>query len=112
MLQLFAPGILGVEPDEAKIAETTAVLRKSEKILEGYFLKETKFINSNEISIADLQAICEFTQFWVSGKDILEEKPRLARWMEDCKKELQPQFDKVHEMVYFVRDKGLFKGKL
>lgn len=104
--------MLGMEPNEEKIRETTAILRKSEKILENYFLKETKFINSNEISIADLQAVCEFTQYWSAGVDPFQEKPRLAQWMEDCKKELQPHFDKAHKMVYVARDKGIFKGKL
>lgn len=88
------------------------VLRKSEKLLENYFLKDTQFINSNKISIADLQAICEFTSFWSLGVDPLQDKPRLATWMEDCKKELQPHFDGIHEMVYLARDKGIFKGKL
>lgn len=104
--------MLGLEPNEEKIQETTAVLRKSERILENYFLKETKFINSNEISIADLQAICEFTQYWSAGMDLVQDKPRLAQWMEDCKKQLQPHFDKAHEMVYVAREKGIFKGKL
>ena len=102
----------GAEPDEEKIKHTIAVLRKSEKLLETYFLKDTQYINSNEISIADLQAICEFTTFWITGMDPFQDKPRLAKWMEDCKKELQPHFDGVHKMVYLARDKGTFKGKL
>jgi glutathione S-transferase len=104
--------MLGVEPNEAKTEETKAVLRKSERLLENYFLKETKFIHSNEISIADLQALCEFTQFWITGKDPLQEKPRLTQWLEDCKKELQPHFDNAHEMIYIARDRDIFKGKL
>lgn len=104
--------MLGIEPNEEKVEETMAVLRKSERVLENYFLKDTKFINSDEISIADLQAVCEFTQFWAAGVDRFEEKPRLAQWMEDCKKELQPHFDAAHKMVYVARDKGIFKGKL
>lgn len=104
--------MFGTEPNEEKIKESMAVLHKSEKMLETYFLKDTKFINSDEISIADLQAICEFTQFWSAGVDPAEGKPRLAQWMDDCKKELQPHFDAVHKMVYMARDKGIFKGKL
>ena len=104
--------MLGIEPDQKKKEETMAALRRSEKLLEGYFLKDTKFINSDEISIADLQAMCEFTQFWVTGVDPFEGKPKLAKWMDDCKKELSLHFDKVHKMVYYLRDKGTFKGKL
>ena len=81
-------------------------------MLESYFLKDYKFIHSDEISIADLQAVCEFSQFWVAGVDPFEDRPRLAQWMNDCQKELQPHFDEVHKMVYVARDKGIFKGKL
>ena len=112
MVQVIGPRMLGMELNEEKIQETTAILRRSESKLENYFLKDTKFINSNEISIADLQAICEFTQYWSAGMDLVQEKPRLSQWMEDCKRELQPHFDKAHEMVYVARDKGIFKGKL
>ena len=104
--------MFGTEPNAAKKEETMAVLRKSEKLLENYFLKGTKFISGNEISIADLQAVCEFSTFWVTGLELFKDKPRLAQWMEDCQKELQPHFDKAHEKVYLVRDKGIFKGKL
>ena len=110
--QLFAPSLLGKDPDPAILKETTKTLSKSKNMFESYFLKEHKFIHSDEISIADIQAVCEFTQFWVAGVDPFEDRPRLAQWMEDCQKELQPYFDEVHKMVYVARDKGIFKGKL
>lgn len=102
----------GMEVDAQKIQELSAIFGNSKKLLETYFLKDTKFINSNEISIADVQAVCEFTQYWVTEEDPFEGKPRLAQWMEDCKKELQPHFDTAHKMVYVARDKGVFKPKL
>lgn len=104
--------MFGTEPNMEKVKETMQVLHKSEKLLEGYFLKDTKFINSDEISIADLQAVCEFTQFWVTGKEVFRDRPRLARWLEDCKEELDPHFDMAHKMIYVARDKGIFLGKL
>ena len=94
------------------LEESTKLLQKSKNMLESYFLKDHKFIHSDELSIADLQAVCEFTQFWVGGVDPFEDRPRLAKWMDDCQKELQPHFDEVHKMVYVARDKGIFKGKL
>ena len=110
--QVLAPRMLGKEPNEERLKETMQVLEKSQKLLETYFLKDTKFISSDEISIADIQAICEFTQFWVTGNDPFQERPRLAKWMEDCKKELGPHLDEAHKMIYLARDKGIFKGKL
>ena len=73
---------------------------------------ESKFISSDVISIADLQAVCEYTQFWVLDTNPFEDSPRLAQWLEDCKGELQPHFDASHKLIYMARDKGIFKGKL
>lgn len=112
ILQIFAKILEGRNPNPAVIEEATEVLKKSKEMLESYFLKDHKFIHSDEISIADLQAVCEFSQFWVGGVDPFEDRPRLAQWMKDCQKELQPHFDEVHKMVYVARDKEIFKGKL
>jgi len=110
--QLFLPRMMGKEPDEKKVEETEKMFKGSVKMLENYFLKDHKFISSDEISIADIQAVCEFTQFWIAGVDPGHDKARLAKWMADCQKALEPDFDDVHKMVYKARDMGVFKGKL
>ena len=112
LTQVFAKSLTGKDPNPTVLEECTKILQKSKKMLESYFLKDHKFIHSDEISIADLQAVCEFSQFWIAGVDPFEDRPRLAQWMKDCQEELQPHFDEVHKMVYYVRDKGIFKGKL
>ena len=104
--------MLGKDPNPFLVEEATKVLEKSKNILESYFLKDHKFIHGNEISIADIQALCEFTQFWLAGVDPCKDRPRLTQWMADCQKELQPHFDEVHKAVYDAREKGIFKGKL
>ena len=81
-------------------------------MMENYFLKDHMFISSDKISIADLQAVCELSQFWIAGADPCEGKPKLAQWMANCQGELQPHFDEVHKMLYLARDRGIFKGKL
>jgi glutathione S-transferase len=111
-LQIFAKILLGKDPNPAIIEEGIKALEKSKTILESYFLKDHKFIHSDEISIADLQAVCEFTQFWLAGVDPFKDRPRLAQWMKDCQEQLQPHFDEVHKSVYDARDKGTFSGTL
>ena len=103
---------MGIEPDPERTKELQGFLKRSVRQLEQYYLKDHKFIHSDEISIADLQAVTELTQFWALGLDPVEDKPRLASWMADCRDALQPTFDEVHNMVYWSRDQGLFKGKL
>lgn len=110
--KVFLPNMTGQAPDEEMLKTNEKILNKSKKILETHFLRDTKFINSDDISIADLQAMCEFTEFWVAGIDPLADKPRLSQWLADCQKELAPHFDEVHKTVYMARDRGIFKGKL
>ena len=112
IFQVFMPNLLGREGNPERLAQLEALLGKSKKMLETYFLRDRRFICGDEISIADLQAVCELTQFWVAGADPSEGRPVIARWMDDVQTTLQPHFDEVHNMVYMARDRGIFKGKL
>ena len=102
----------GRSPDEKRVEECQKILKRSLGLMETYFLKDHKFIISDEISIADLQAVCELSQFIITEVDPCQDRPRLAQWMSDCQSALQPHFDEVHKMLYVARDKGVFKGKL
>ena len=110
--QAIRPSFTDAKPKEGLLKELAEKLEKSLKYLEEYFLKDHKFINGDEISIADLQALCEFTQFIMTGFDQFADKPRLAKWMADCKEALAPHFDEVHEKVYKTRDEGKFTGRM
>ena len=77
--------------------------------LETQFLKEGKFIGgSDSISIADLQALCELTQFWMAKVIVYKDKPRITQWVAECQKVLASCFDEVYEDVYEKRDSGFF----
>lgn len=104
--------MLGTEPDEDRLKEYQQLLKSSLKTMERHFLKETKFINSPVISIADIHAACELTQFWMSGEDVLADKPKLTAWMSEVQSALSPHFDEVHKMVYLARKKRAFSSKL
>ena len=85
------------------------ILQKSKDMFENYFLKDSKFIAGDEISIADLQAICEFTQFQMMDINPAEGYPKLAQWMKDVQAKLKPAFDEVHKAVYEDRDQDILK---
>ena len=110
--QFVIPRITGGEVDKSKVEEAEERLQKSIKIIEGYFLANRKFLAGDEISIADLQAVCEFTQLWMPKYKAYETGSRIDRWMDDCKERLQPHFDKAHKMVYYGINNELFKSKL
>ena len=112
LLQAIAPKFFGKEPDPEKVKEFEEILKKSKDMLENHFLKDTKFIAGDEISIADIQAVCEFTQFWMVHVNPTEGYPRLAQWMKDVQAALGPSFDEVHQVVYTNRDSNVFKGMM
>ena len=99
---------MGTKPDPKEVAELEGILVKSKDTFENYFLKDSKFIAGDQISVADLQAICEFTQFWMMHIDPAEGYPKLAQWMKDVQAELKPVFDEVHKIVYQTRDTNLY----
>ena len=79
-------------------------------MIENYFLKDRKFIGGDEICIADLQAMTEFTQFWMMHLDPGEGYPRISQWMKEVQAAVgQEAFDEVHVFVYSMRDKNVFK---
>ena len=96
----------------SKVEEAQKKLHKSIKLIEGHFLANTKYLAGDEISIADVQAVCEFTQLWMPDYKAYEAGSRIDTWMNDCKERLQPYFDETHKMVYYGIKSGLFKSKL
>ena len=95
-------------PTHVKVLESKQLLFKTFEILNESTLRDNKFLSGDEISIADIQAVCELSQHWMVGRDIYAGYPNIERWVAACKQELQPHFDKVHAMTYKIREMGLF----
>jgi glutathione S-transferase len=75
------------------------------KMMETAFLRDNQFLCGNEISIADLMAICELMQPIVCGEDVYKGHPKLAAWHERVKAKLQPEFDSAHEAIMRFGDR-------
>ena len=101
---------MGRPLDTAKIEEGYKNLQSALKMMESHFLKETKFINSDHISIADLLAVCELTQLWMTDEDVTSDRPRITQWIADVQSSLSPHFDEVHKLVYlYKKEKTVLK---
>ena len=100
--------MLGKDPDPGVLKVAENVANNAVSRLEDYYLKDTKFINSDEITVADLQAMCEITQYWMTGDNLENGHPNIERWLKDCQEELNPHFDEVHKWVYYGRDQKFF----
>jgi len=73
-------------------------------IFEKHYLDKGKFITGDEISVADLFAICEITQPWSAGFDVSATRPRVAEWMADVIDATQPHYDDAHVFNRKVRE--------
>ena len=102
----------GCEAEPALVSASEDALKKALAKLNDYFLKDSKFICGEEISVADLQALCELTESWVVEIKHEDGYPNLKRWVADCQKELGETFEEVYQAVYQIRDsKALMGGK-
>ena len=101
--------MLGTEPNAELHDLLEGRQQSSLQMLEEHFLKESKFINSANISIADLHAACELTQFWMTDEDVVSDRPKISQWLSDVQSTMSPHFDEVHKMIYLAKEKGSFK---
>lgn len=89
----------------AKHAE--GVLLQSLEALEGFWLKNTKFVAGNKISVADLLLCTELSGLRlldgaVKGKDMdawLQPFPRTVAWMAAVRDDTLPVYDDVHVIM-------------
>lgn len=86
-------------------------LNQSLSDIESVWLKDQKFLASNEATFADLMAACAIMQIVELKLYKLDGKryPKLIKWLEDVKEEFNPEFDEAHKIVYKMGEK--FGGK-
>lgn len=111
-LQVILPKRTGQPTPEAILKQTQTTLKKNVGILEGYFVKDSKFVAGGEISIADLVFLGEVSQYWLMGLDLCQGNPNMTRWIEDCKTALGDAMDDVYQKFYQIRDSKHLLGKL
>ena len=109
---MILPDRTGQPTPEAILKQTQTTLRKSVNMVEGYFVKDGKFVVGDRISIADLLFLGEVTQYWIMGMVLCQGNPNMTRWMEKCKAVLGATMDEVCQKVYEVRDSKKFLGTL
>ena len=102
------PKRTGKPVSDEKRTELTTTLKNSLNMIENYFLKGRKFVGGDNISIADLQFLCEVQQYLMMDKDLCKGRPNMERWIQDCRQYLTPHLDEVNQKVYKIREVGLF----
>ena len=97
---MFRPRVLGRPVDEKQIERGQAHIAKSMQIYNDYFLKDTPFITSDEITIADLLAVCEFSQFEVLPPNFVDLSLKVEEWIARCKDTLGSDYHDTHSILY------------
>jgi glutathione S-transferase len=103
----------GTPVEEGKVDKLKAELKKGLELFQNYFLSgEGPFILGAEISIADVQCLCELTQFWIMQVKIEDNFPKIKAWMKACQDHLGDAFEKVHAKVYEMAKSGEYKKEM
>ncbi|XP_011677612.2 glutathione S-transferase theta-1 [Strongylocentrotus purpuratus] len=103
-MALFVAEVFDPVVDQEKVKTEAENLKQGLDKIEGSFLKDNDFLCGNEISIADIMAVCEFAQFTVNGRDIFKDNPKMKGYMDRVKACLQPAFDEIIVKLYDWRD--------
>ena len=110
--QLLIPRMTGKPADQDQVRKWRKGVQKVVTNLEGYFLRDTPFISSDVITVADIFCACELMQLYAVNEEAMYEKiPAVKAWMERVQRETNPVFDDAHTVVYSVR-KMYTKSKL
>ncbi|KAI3373006.1 hypothetical protein L3Q82_023462, partial [Scortum barcoo] len=109
-VQVLLPTQSGSRVDEEHLIRALAQLDDTLDKLESMFLRRQPFLCGDDITVADLLAVCELMQPLGGGRDVLEQRPQLQRWRSRVQSAVGKSFDRAHSVLYAVRDRR--KAKL
>uniref|UniRef100_A0A914XJ56 Glutathione S-transferase theta 1 n=2 Tax=Plectus sambesii TaxID=2011161 RepID=A0A914XJ56_9BILA len=68
--------------------------------LEEFWLGKSPYINGfDDITVADLLAVCELEQPVIAGYDYSKEHPKIVEYMNRVRQRMNPEYDNVHKIV-------------
>ncbi|XP_005987166.1 glutathione S-transferase theta-1 [Latimeria chalumnae] len=105
ILEGLLPKLTGLPVEEEKLATALAELVEVLDKLETMFLGDRNFLCGDDISIADLMAVCELMQPLGASRDIFQDRPRLREWKLRVKEAVgKPLFEEVHREILGLPD--------
>ncbi|KAL7836958.1 hypothetical protein AOLI_G00282420 [Acnodon oligacanthus] len=103
--EVLMPRMLGRPANPEKLQKAVEELEQTMQKLDKMFLKRQAFLCGDDISIADLLAICEIMQPLAGGRDVLKNHPNLQSWRSRVQAALGEPFNEAHSILYRLRDK-------
>ncbi|XP_023199413.1 glutathione S-transferase theta-1-like isoform X1 [Xiphophorus maculatus] len=104
-LKVLLPAQVGGPVDQRRLDQALSDLDVTLERLESMFLRRQPFLCGDDITVADLLAVCELMQPLGSGRDILKDRPQLRRWRSRVQSAVGESFDDAHAVLFAVRDR-------
>ncbi|KAM7415463.1 hypothetical protein PAMA_017799 [Pampus argenteus] len=105
ILEVLLPTQTGSPVEEVRLSHALSQLDDTLDKLESMFLRRQPFLCGDDITIADLLAVCELMQPVGGARDILQQRPQLQRWRTRVQAAVGDSFDRAHAVLYALRDR-------
>ncbi|XP_068616808.1 glutathione S-transferase theta-2 [Brachionichthys hirsutus] len=105
LLEVLFPSMSGSPVDEGRLNRALSQLDDTLDKLESMFLGRQPFLCGDDITVADLLAVCELMQPLGGGRDVLQRRPKLQQWKSRVQAAVGESFDRAHAVLYGVRDR-------
>lgn len=109
LLEVLIPLQTGSAVDEERLFRALSELEDTLDRLESMFLRRQPFLCGDDVSVADLLAVCELMQPLGAGRDVLQRRPQLQRWRSRVQAAVGDAFDRAHAVLYALRDRRAAK---
>ncbi|XP_042277477.1 glutathione S-transferase theta-2 [Thunnus maccoyii] len=110
ILEVLLPAQTGSQVEEGRLIRALSQLDDTLDKLESMFLRRQPFLCGDDITVADLLAVCELMQPLGGARDVLQQRPQLQRWRTRVQSAVGDSFDHAHAVLYALRDRR--KAKL
>lgn len=104
-LKYLRPLMFGKEARQDQVDEYRNRMIGCLDTIETVWLKDTKFLVGNEISVADLLGACEIEQLQVTDYNPFEGRPKLTAWIERVRNATKPDYDDAHKYLRKLAEK-------
>uniref|UniRef100_A0AAT9K459 glutathione transferase n=1 Tax=Amphiprion clarkii TaxID=80970 RepID=A0AAT9K459_AMPCL len=105
ILEVLLPTQTGSPVDEGRLSRALSELDDTLVKMESMFLRRQPFLCGDDITLADLLAVCELMQPLGGGRDVLKDRPPLQRWRSRVQAAVGEHFDRAHAVLYALRDR-------
>ncbi|XP_040897558.1 glutathione S-transferase theta-2 [Toxotes jaculatrix] len=105
ILEVLLPAQSGSQVDEERLIRALSQLDDTLDKLESMFLRRQPFLCGDDITVADLLAVCELMQPVGGGRDVLQDRPQLQRWRSRVESAIGDAFERAHAVLFALRDR-------